>query len=371
MFLRWLTRAAGVWNYWRFLMGAGMNADGRLELFVRGSDGALWHKWQTKPSGGPWSDGWISLGGSLSGGPAVVLFSDQRLHVFSHGDGSLWHLQQSAPSNGWAEWESFGAPDGVALTDSPAIGWNFDQRLEIFSRGSDGNLWHIWQTAAGGSWSGWAPMGATVTGSPAVVNNADGRLEVFVRQPDDTLHHVWATGLASPWWSPWERLAGPVYGNPVVSTNADGRVEVFFVGNNHELQHMWQVQPNGGWSGTASLGGTLPVDPAVMRNQDGRLEVFQTGVDSTVYHLWQMQPNSGWSQWTTVGLFSVEGPPSAARNGTGQLEVFGISGGLAVHAWQPLPGAGVWGVDISELGSPELAAGVGAIIADLGYGLFL
>src|SRR5450432_1966385 len=186
MFLRWLTRAGCVWNYWRCLMGAGMNADGRLELFVRGSDGALWHKWQTKPSGGPWSDGWIS-----------------------HGEGSLWHLQQSAPSNGWAEWESFGAPDGVALTDSPAIGWNFDQRLEIFSRGSDGYLWHIWQVAAGGAWSSWAPMGAPIVGSPAVSYNASDGLEVFVRQPDDTLHHVWATGLASPWWSGWERMTGP------------------------------------------------------------------------------------------------------------------------------------------------------------------
>jgi len=352
-------------------MGAGMNFDGRLELFVRGSDGALWHKWQTKPSAGPWSEGWISLGGRLSGGPSVVLFSDSRLHVFSHGEGSLWHIQQSAPSNGWAEWESFGAPDSVALTDSPAIGWNVDQRLEIFSRGSDGNLWHIWQLAEGGPWSTWAPMGAAVTGSPAVGYNADGRLEVFARQPDDTLHHVWATGQVSPWWSSWERLAGPIYGNPVLGINADRRIEVFFIGDNRELHHMWQVQPNGGWSGTASLGGTLPVDPAVTRNEDGRLEVFQTGVDSTLYHAWQMQPNGSWSPWSALGLHSVEGPPSAARNGSGELEVFGLSGGAAVHAWQPIAGAGEWGADATELGSPEDAASVGVQITDLGYGLFL
>ncbi|WP_079079115.1 hypothetical protein [Streptomyces sp. DSM 15324] len=34
---------------------------GRLEIFARGSDGAVWHKWQTAPSNG-WS-GWESLGG--------------------------------------------------------------------------------------------------------------------------------------------------------------------------------------------------------------------------------------------------------------------------------------------------------------------
>lgn len=352
-------------------MGAGMNFDGRLELFVRGSDDALWHKWQTKPSGGPWSQGWISLGGSLSGGPSVVLFSDRSLHVFSHGAGSLWHIRQSAPSNGWDEWESFGAPDGVALTDSPAIGWNADQRLEIFSRGSDGNLWHIWQLGEGGPWSAWAPMGAPVAGSPAVGYNADGRLEVFVRQPDDTLHHVWATGQVSPWWSDWERLAGPIYGNPVLGINADRRIEVFFVGTNRELHHIWQVKPDGGWSGTASLGGTLPADPAVARNEDGRLEVFQTGVDSTLYHAWQNQPNGSWSQWSALGLHLVQGPPSAARNGSGELEVFGISGGSAVHAWQPVAGAGEWGADASDLGIPEGTAGAGVQVADLGYGLFL
>ena len=30
---------------------AGRNADGRLEVFVRGTDNALWHQWQTAPNG--------------------------------------------------------------------------------------------------------------------------------------------------------------------------------------------------------------------------------------------------------------------------------------------------------------------------------
>ena len=39
------------------------NADGRLEVFARGTDNALWHKWQTAPNSG-WS-GWGTLGGVL------------------------------------------------------------------------------------------------------------------------------------------------------------------------------------------------------------------------------------------------------------------------------------------------------------------
>ena len=39
------------------------DADGRLEVFARGTDRALWHIWQTAPGNG-WSS-WASLGGVL------------------------------------------------------------------------------------------------------------------------------------------------------------------------------------------------------------------------------------------------------------------------------------------------------------------
>jgi len=34
--------------------GIGINADGRLEAFIWGSDGALYHRWQPTP-GGTWN----------------------------------------------------------------------------------------------------------------------------------------------------------------------------------------------------------------------------------------------------------------------------------------------------------------------------
>src|SRR5258705_9149579 len=40
----------------------GVNADGRLELFVLGGDKGAWHKWQSTPNGG-WGE-WSSLGGT-------------------------------------------------------------------------------------------------------------------------------------------------------------------------------------------------------------------------------------------------------------------------------------------------------------------
>jgi hypothetical protein len=46
---------------WVDRLTVGSNADGRLEVFARGADGAVWNNWQTAPNNG-WS-GWNSLGG--------------------------------------------------------------------------------------------------------------------------------------------------------------------------------------------------------------------------------------------------------------------------------------------------------------------
>jgi acylphosphatase len=76
------------------------NADGRLEVFVMGADGGLWHIWQTAPNNG-WS-GWSSLGGVMTEGPIAGRNQDGRLEVFVKGtDGALWHTWQSAPNDGW------------------------------------------------------------------------------------------------------------------------------------------------------------------------------------------------------------------------------------------------------------------------------
>jgi len=63
----WQTAPSNDWSGWASLDGwvgqisVGQNADGQLEIFARGSDGALSHNRQTAPNNG-WS-GWGSLGG--------------------------------------------------------------------------------------------------------------------------------------------------------------------------------------------------------------------------------------------------------------------------------------------------------------------
>jgi hypothetical protein len=82
------------------------NDDGRLEIFARGGDGAVWHNWQTAPNNG-WS-GWYSLGGWIDL-LEVGHNADGRMEIFARGgDKAVWHNWQTAPSNGWSGWYSLG-----------------------------------------------------------------------------------------------------------------------------------------------------------------------------------------------------------------------------------------------------------------------
>jgi len=315
-----------------FDSAAGRNEDGRIEVFARGTDGALWQIWQTAPNNG-WS-GWNSMGGRIVGPHAVGRNADGRLEVFARGtDGALWQIWQTAPNNGWSGWSSMGG-----VVSDPVVASNADGRLEVFVKGTDNALWHIWQTAPNNGWSGWHSLGGSLASRVSVGRNQDGRLEVFVRGTDGALWNIWQTAPNSG-WSGWNSMGGGIVGEPVASSNADGRLEVFVKGTDNALWHIWQTRPNNGWSGWAPLGGIIH-DPCVGRNADGRLEVFVRGADNALWHIWQTAPNNGWSNWATLGG-SIHERPSVVNNQDGRLEVFakGDDGALW-QTWQSRPNNG-------------------------------
>ncbi len=92
------------------------NIDGRLELFVLGSDKVVYHKWQLDPGTHNWS-GWASLGGK-SRQFSVTQHHDGRLEVFTVGlkNGLFYTNCQLAPgANDWSGWHGLGdAPEQAA-----------------------------------------------------------------------------------------------------------------------------------------------------------------------------------------------------------------------------------------------------------------
>ena len=260
------------WSNWQSLGGVLTSdpatvswGDGRIDVFVRGSDNALWHKWFNDT----WS-GWESLGGVLSSGPDVSSWASGRLDVFVRGtDNALWHKWFNGT---WSGWESLG---GVLTSDPTAVSWG-EGRIDVFARGADNALWHKWFN---GTWSGWESLGGTLSSGPDVSSWASGRLDVFVRGADNALWHKWFNGI----WSNWESLGGVLTSDPAAVSWSEGRIDVFVRGSDNALWHKWF---NDTWSGWESLGGVLSSGPDVSSWASGRLDVFVRGADNALWHKW-------------------------------------------------------------------------------------
>ena len=316
--------------------GIAVNEDGRLEAFVRGTDNAVSHDWQTTPEGATWS-GWSGLGGILSSDPRVALNANGTLEIFYLGtNGAVFHRWQTSAGGSWSNEASLGGD----FVGQVAVARNADGRLEAFSRGTDDALLHDWQTTPGGSWSGWSTLGGILASDVTVGANKDGALEVFYQGTNHALFHRWQTTPGGS-WSSEASIGGALAGDVAVGTNDDGRLEAFYEGTDRALWHVWQTTAGGSWSSAASIGGVLAGDPAVARNQDGRLEVFFQASPSDLQHVWQTTPGGSWSNAGSLGG-TLGGGVSVQANADGRLEVFyrGAAGALW-HQWQTTSG-GSW-----------------------------
>jgi len=161
------------------------NSDGRLQVFVVGTNNAIYYKTQTSAGSSSWTSVWQSLGG------------------------------------------------GVKENTSPAVARNSDGRLDDFAVGTNNRLIHRWQNSAGSStWSAYQTLGGAVKANtdPVVISNSNGRLEVFVVGTNNQLSHKWQTSAGSSTWSAYYSLGGHVEGDPSAARNEDGRLEAFVVG---------------------------------------------------------------------------------------------------------------------------------------------
>jgi len=251
---------------------------GRLDVFVRGIDRAVWHRGYE----GGWSD-WESLGGTVLAGPAAVSPAPGRIHVFARGPaGDLTHLEYNGS---WQPWQSLG---GGALGSAPAAA-AWPGQLNLFTRGLDGALW---SRVYSGGWQEWTRLDGLLGSGPAAAAWEPGRLDVFARGMDNALWHKWFSAGS---WSGWESLGGLLTSGPGVTAWGPGRLDIFVRGADNALWHKWY---DGGWSEWEQLGGVLSSDPAVVAWGPGRLDIFARGLDNALWHKWY---DGGWSDWENLG----------------------------------------------------------------------
>ncbi|WP_307872498.1 glycoside hydrolase family 27 protein [Paractinoplanes ovalisporus] len=225
------------------------------EVFARGMDGTL-------------------LGRRITGQPAAYASSGGRIDLFVRSsEGKVLHR---ARTNGrWGAWIDLGGP----VADSPSVAFTGPSSWTVFARGSDGLIRS--RGVTGGWTSIGGPGGRGVRGRPGVAVDGTGAVHVAVRHRTD---EVWERVRANGVWSDWQNLGGTLSGSPTLLAAA-GRVYAFAVAADNRL---WQRNfVDGAWEGwfqrpefaTDEIQGTVGAEAGA----DGSAVIVLRGVDGRIH----------------------------------------------------------------------------------------
>jgi Repeat of unknown function (DUF346) len=238
---------------------------GRLDIFGRGAENALWHKWWNGVTWGPWE----YMGGNLASGPSAVSWGNNRIDVVARAtDNTILHW--------W--WDGAWHSDNLGgnIASNPDISSWGPGRLDIFGRGPENALWH---RAYDGAYFPWENLGGNVAGGPGAVSWAPGRMDIAIRNPSGSIAHWY-------WLSGWhtDSIPGVIYSDPDLSSWGPGRLDLFAKGPGSELKHLWW-QDGVGWSTVwDSLGGPVVEGPGAVSWGLNRIDVVGRGADNSALH---------------------------------------------------------------------------------------
>lgn len=158
---------------------------GRLDVFALDQNGYLIHKFFN----GGWKT-WEKLPNftgdrevKFVDAPAAVSWGPDRLDCFVRGiDGRMYHIWYD---KGWGKFEVF---DGI-IASAPAVTSQAPGQLDVFARGLNNHLMH---KRYDGKWHPWTDLGGQTADSPAAVSWGPNRLDCFVRGNDGLMYHDWS-----------------------------------------------------------------------------------------------------------------------------------------------------------------------------------
>ncbi|MEW2521337.1 glycoside hydrolase family 27 protein [Actinacidiphila alni] len=195
---------------------------GRIDVFVRGTDGAAYLR---SYDHGRWGR-WQNLGGDLADAPTAAYEGPGRWTLFATGaDGTV---RSRGPRGGWT---SIGAPDGFALYGRPSAVTDAADRTHVAVRTADDAVWTRVR-GADGTWSDWSSLGGTVSGAPTLIA-AGGTVRLLARASDYTLWRRDYDAAGDSWsgWYPQPDFVSAVLdGSAGATTAADGSVLLVFRG---------------------------------------------------------------------------------------------------------------------------------------------
>jgi hypothetical protein len=177
-------------------MAAVAQTSGKINLFVRGSDGRLWQTWYDNSN---WH-GWNYIDGPSSGSsaPSAISWGNGHMDVFEIRNGVMWHSYYLADSTGWRGWQPLTPVLGATLTGTPVAIEQAYGKINIFARGNDGRLWQTWY--ANGNWQSWNNIDgpSSNSSSPAGFSWSDGQMDIYETR-GGVLWHTWYNADTTGW----------------------------------------------------------------------------------------------------------------------------------------------------------------------------
>jgi len=262
--------------------GVGTRPTGELDVVVKGTDDAIYHRWWTQAHG--WS-AWERFPDLIANAaPSITTRPNGEVDVAARDTNRQVRVRRWTPQAGWTLWETV---PGAPIYSAPAIAARPDGTLDLFFRMGDlKTIGHQTWTPTGG-WGGVETLpGLSAISSPAALDGPGGTVEVAVQGSDNTIYaKLWRP---SSGWTAWNNMGLAATSAPSLAQRPDGQVDVVARGSNNAVMHR-VYGPNGPGPWT-SLGGTATSAPAVGARVTGEVDVVVLQGSGTVYHSWWGSP---------------------------------------------------------------------------------
>jgi len=255
------------------------------DLFVRGTDNAVWWRHETS---GTWGS-WVSLGGSVTSSPAAASSRSNELYVAARGtNGQLYRTYTLDGGINWSGWVSRGG--NMLAGTGPAILIETTGGFQYACIGTNHQLywWH-------GTWSS---LGGYLISSPSADRyyGIDGHIHIAAQGRDGAVWRTYTTDSGTTWGT-WLSYGGKLLPGQGPAVVYDGYyIRYLVTGTNHQLYY---------WHDTVwdpSLGGYLTSAPAAASQRTGFIDVFAIGGDSAIWSRWTQNSGSGatWNPWYKI-----------------------------------------------------------------------
>ncbi|MDU0288836.1 tachylectin-related carbohydrate-binding protein [Saccharothrix longispora] len=221
--------------------GAGVRADGRLEVLANSSDDAGLRGKVQQVGNGLWGADVAAHEGWMAGDPAIVTEASGALAVLAaDGEGGLWQRRQVAAGGGYEAWRRIAT--GGVTTDFTVL--RNGAALDVVARFTDGSVRVL--RVVDGVPGTWRAVGAGATSRPAAVAHPNGDLQVFVRGADGhVLGQREGGGVFGGTWQQVGDLVVP--GPPAAVVTGAGLVELAVRDDDGFVRQAGQLAPAAGF----------------------------------------------------------------------------------------------------------------------------